>query len=99
MFALLARHHMHLYGTTREHFAEIAIGTRAYALRHPNALMKVPWPAEAYFAAPTIAAPHCLFDFCLETDGAIAVVVPTAELAAGSSRPRVPHRGNTNGNG
>src|SRR3546814_10657970 len=41
MFALLARRHMHLYGTTREHFAEVAIGTRAYALRHPDALMKV----------------------------------------------------------
>src|SRR3546814_20079358 len=39
MFALLARRHMHLYGTTREHFAEVAIGTRAYALRHPDALI------------------------------------------------------------
>src|SRR3546814_18211444 len=66
MFALLARRHMHLYGTTREHFAEVAIGTRAYALRHPDALMKVPLTAEAYFAAPMIAAPHCLFDFSSE---------------------------------
>src|SRR3546814_156777 len=78
MFALLARRHMPLYGTTREHFAEVAIGTRAYALRHPDALMKVPLTAEAYFAAPMIADPHCLFDFCLETDGPIAVVVTSA---------------------
>ena len=27
MFAVLAQRHMHLYGTTREHFAEVAIST------------------------------------------------------------------------
>ena len=28
MFAVLAQRHMHLYGTTREHFCEVAISTR-----------------------------------------------------------------------
>ena len=27
MFAVLAQRHMHLYGTTREHFCEVAIST------------------------------------------------------------------------
>jgi acetyl-CoA acetyltransferase len=35
MFALLARRHMHLYGTTREHFATVALNARANALDHP----------------------------------------------------------------
>ncbi|MDB5703820.1 MAG: ditF [Sphingomonas bacterium] len=81
MFALLARRHMHLYGTTREHFAEVAISTRINALTHPDALMKKPMTLDDYFAAPMISDPHCLFDFCLETDGAIAVIVTSAERA------------------
>lgn len=81
MFALLAERHMHLYGTTREHFAEVAISTRINALTHPAAIMKKPMTLDDYFAAPMISTPHCLFDFCLETDGAIAVIVTSAERA------------------
>ncbi len=81
MFALLARRHMHLYGTTREHYAEVAMTLRRHALNNPEALMKNPLTHEDYFAAPLIADPHCLYDFCLESDGAIAVVVTRAERA------------------
>jgi len=81
MFALLAERHMHLYGTTREHFAEVAISTRANALTHPAAIMKKPLTLDDYFAAPMISTPHCLFDFCLETDGAIAVIVTSTDRA------------------
>lgn len=82
MFALLARRHMALYGTTREHFAEVAMAIRANAVANPRAVMQGrPLDREAYFAAPMIADPHCLYDFCLETDGAVAVIVTTAERA------------------
>ncbi|MFB0874301.1 MULTISPECIES: thiolase [unclassified Sphingobium] len=81
MFALLAQRHMHLYGTKREHFAEVAMSTRLNALTHPDALMKTPMSLDDYFAAPMISTPHCLFDFCLETDGAVAVIVTSAERA------------------
>jgi acetyl-CoA acetyltransferase len=81
MFAILARRHMEVYGTTRDHFAEVAISTRINALTQPEALMKRPMTREDYFAAPMISDPHCLFDFCLETDGAIAVIVTSAERA------------------
>lgn len=81
MFALLARRHMHRYGTTREHFAEVALSGRANALRHPDAVMKKPMTREDYFAAPMIADPLCLFDFCLETDGAVAAVITSSERA------------------
>jgi acetyl-CoA acetyltransferase len=87
MFALLARRHMHLYGTTREHFAEVAIRLRQNALTHPDALMRRALTREDYFAAPMIADPHCLFDFCLESDGAIAVIVTSAERARDLRRP------------
>lgn len=81
MFALLARRHMHLYGTTREHFAEVAISNRINAQTHPDATIRKPLTVEDYFAAPLLADPHCLFDFCLENDGAIAVIVTSAERA------------------
>jgi acetyl-CoA acetyltransferase len=81
MFAVLARRHMHLYGTKREHFAEVAMSTRVNALANPGAIMKKPMTIEDYFAAPMISDPHCLFDFCLETDGAVAVIVTSAERA------------------
>jgi acetyl-CoA acetyltransferase len=81
MFALLAQRHMHLYGTRREDFGEVAVSTRINALNHPAALMRKPLTLETYLAAPLIADPHCLYDFCLESDGAIAVIVTSAERA------------------
>jgi len=81
IFALLARRHMHLYGTRREHFAEIALSARANAVNNPEARMRKPLSLDEYLAAPMLADPHCLYDFCLETDGAVAVIVTTAERA------------------
>ena len=89
MFALLARRHMHLYGATRAQFAEVAMSTRLNAMNHPAALIRKPLTAEDYFAAPLIADPHCLYDFCLETDGAIAVIVTSAERARDLRQPPV----------
>jgi acetyl-CoA acetyltransferase len=89
MFALLARRHMHLYGTTRDHFADVAISIRNNALTNPNALMQKPLTREDYFNAPMLADPHCLYDFCLESDGAIAVIVTSAERAKDLRQPPV----------
>ena len=82
MLAPLVRRHMHEHGTTREHLAEIALVCRANAHRNPNAVMRGrTMTLEDYFAARMIADPLCLFDCCLETDGACAVLVTTAERA------------------
>jgi acetyl-CoA acetyltransferase len=87
MFALLARRHMHLYGTTREHFAEVAMSTRLNAQTHPGATMKKPMTLQDYFNAPMLADPHCLYDFCIESDGAVAAVVTSAERARDLKQP------------
>jgi acetyl-CoA acetyltransferase len=79
--ALIARRHMHLYGTKREHFAEICISTRENAIRRPTSIMKVPLTLDDYFNARMIAEPLCLFDFTLETDGAVAVITVAADRA------------------
>ncbi len=85
MFALLARRHMHRYGTTRDHFAEIALCFRENARHRPGAQITNPLNRSAYMAAPMVADPHCLLDCCLESDGMIAAIV-TASERAGDSR-------------
>jgi acetyl-CoA acetyltransferase len=79
--ALGARRHMHEYGTTREHFAHVAISFREHALRNPDAMMKKPLTLDGYFAAEMIAEPYGLFDCSLVSDGAGAVIVTTGERA------------------
>jgi acetyl-CoA acetyltransferase len=79
--APLARRHMHLYGTRREAFAEVALAARTNALTQPGALMQTALTADDYFSARMIAEPMCLYDFCLENDGAVAIVTTSADRA------------------
>lgn len=81
LMSVLARRHMHLYGTRREAFAEIAISSRANALNRPKAMRRKPLTREEYFASPILADPLCRLDFCLETDGAVAVITTSSERA------------------
>lgn len=89
MFAVLAMRHMHLYGTHREHFAEIAISQRDNAIKRETSLMKVPLTLDDYFSARLIAEPLCLYDFCLECDGAVAVVTTSLDRAKDLKHPPV----------
>ena len=90
MMSVLTRRHMHDYGTRREAFAEIAMSQRLNASNRPKAILRSPMSSEDYFAARMIAEPLCLFDFCLETDGAIAVVTTSADRAKDLRQKPVP---------
>lgn len=90
LMSVLTRRHMYDYGTRREAFAEIAISQRLNAANRPKALKRDPITLDDYFAARMIAEPLCLFDFCLETDGAVAVVTTTAERAMDLKQKPVP---------
>ncbi|MGH9021463.1 MAG: thiolase C-terminal domain-containing protein, partial [Acidimicrobiales bacterium] len=81
-YAMVTRRHMHRFGTTVEQLGAVAVTTRAHAARNPRAVMGTkPMSMEDYFASRPVADPFRLFDCCLETDGACAVVVTTAERA------------------
>jgi acetyl-CoA acetyltransferase len=97
MFAVIAQRHMHLYGTRREHFAEVAMSTRANAIRRPTALMQQPLTLDDYFGARMISDPLCLFDFCLECDGAVAVITTSAARARDLAQPPVYVAASANG--
>ena len=80
-YAMVARRHMHEYGTTREQLASVAVNTRAHALLHPNAQMKKPLTMEQVFAAKPIADPLGMLDCCIISDAAGAFIVTSAEKA------------------
>jgi acetyl-CoA acetyltransferase len=90
LMSLLTRRHMYQYGTTRDAFAEIAISTRQNALHRPKARYREPLTREQYFAARMIADPLCLYDFCLESEGAVAIVTTSIERARDLRQPPVP---------
>jgi acetyl-CoA acetyltransferase len=81
-YAWLANRHRELYGTTDEQMAEVALASRAHAQHNPRAYMYGrPLTLEDYLKSPMLATPFRLLDCCLETDGACAVVVTSAERA------------------
>jgi acetyl-CoA acetyltransferase len=88
--AMVTRRYMHEFGVTREQLAEVALAFRAHAHNNPRALMGGrPLDLETYLSARWISEPLCLFDCSLETDGAVAVVVTSAERARDCSHPAV----------
>jgi acetyl-CoA acetyltransferase len=72
---------MALYGTTEEQLGSVAITTREYAVMNERAVMRKPMTMEDYLGSRMIAWPLRLFDICLETDGACALLVTSAERA------------------
>lgn len=90
LMSVLFRRHQYDYGTRREALAEIAISQRANAANRPKAMKRDPLTAEDYFGARMISEPLCLFDFCLETDGAVAVITTTAGRARDLQQKPVP---------
>jgi acetyl-CoA acetyltransferase len=85
-YSLFARRHMIEFGTTREHLGAVALTMRNHALLNPHAMMYGrPLTMDEYKASKMIADPYLMFDCCLETDGAAAVIVARADRGAESA--------------
>ncbi|MGO8959514.1 MAG: thiolase C-terminal domain-containing protein [Streptosporangiaceae bacterium] len=85
MFALMAQRHMIEYGSTEEQLGSIAVACRDRALANPAAQMHGRrLTMDDYLSARMISSPLRLFDYCLETDGAAAIVVTSTERARDS---------------
>jgi acetyl-CoA acetyltransferase len=88
IFALLAQRHMLDYGTSEKDLGHIALACRARANANPFAQMHdKALTMDDYLAARMISRPLRLYDFCLETDGACAVVVTSTERARDLAKP------------
>ncbi len=80
-FAMLGRLYLEAFGGDRTTLGNVAIAHRQHAAQNPRAMQRTPLTMDDYLAARWIAEPLCLFDCCLETDAAVAVVVTSAERA------------------
>jgi acetyl-CoA C-acetyltransferase len=88
-YAMVARRHMHQYGTTEAQLAEIAVTSRRHALRNPDAVRGLKdigfkqveaLTAEGVINSPLVADPLHRLDCCLVTDGGGAVVIAAADV-------------------
>ncbi len=89
LYAPMARRHMELYGTTSRQLAEIAVSTRHNAILNGNSMMTKPLTVEDHQASRMISDPLRLFDCSLESDGACAIIVSSAEHARDLAKPRI----------
>lgn len=89
-YALVAQRHMHEYGTTPEQLAEIAVTTRAHAVRNPDAVRGLDAigikhtgeiTVDDVLSSRTIADPLHLLECCIVSDGGGAVVIVAADVA------------------
>jgi len=88
-FAMAARAHMEKYGTTQEQLGRVAVQQRANAVLNERAMMREPISLDDYAASRWVVEPFRLFDCCLETDGAVALVLTSAERARDLKKPPV----------
>lgn len=86
-YAIAARRHMHLYGTTKEHLGAIAVAFRNHATKNPCAFLRDPLTIDEYLNARLIVDPLGLYDCSVFIDGAGAVVVTSAERAKDLRKP------------
>ncbi|ADP81394.1 thiolase C-terminal domain-containing protein [Pseudofrankia inefficax] len=89
LYALATRRHMERYGTRGEQLAEVAVAQRAWAAGNPLAAMREPLTVERHQTSRWIAEPLRLLDCCLVSNGAVAVVVTSADRAADLRQPPV----------
>lgn len=88
-YALMARRHMHEFGTTREHLAHVAVSARKWAQLNPEAFARGPLSVEDVVTARSVSSPFGTLDCCLVTDGSGALVIARADIARDLKRPPV----------
>ena len=80
-YSFAAARHMHEFGTTREHLAEVAVAARKWAQLNPEAFMRDDLTMDEVLSARMVCDPLSVRDCYLVTDGAGAIVMTRADKA------------------
>jgi len=86
LYALIAKRHMHEFGTTKEQMAAVAVQSRLHASMHPRAHKRSLITVEDVLGAKPISDPLGLLDCCLISDAAGAIILVSPELARESQQ-------------
>lgn len=81
LHALIAKRHMHEYGTTREQLADVAVKNHKNGSLNPKAQFKREITRETVMGSPMVSSPLRMFDCAPSSDGAAAVVLCPLESA------------------
>jgi acetyl-CoA C-acetyltransferase len=82
LYALMAKAHMHRYGTTETQLAAVAVKNHHHGAFNPKAHMQKEITVETVLASRVVASPLKLYDCSLITDGASCIILTKPELAA-----------------
>jgi acetyl-CoA acetyltransferase len=85
--ALVAKRHMHEYGTTREQLGALVLNSRRNAALNERALYRSPLTMEEYLDARMITEPLCLYDCDPPIDGATVIIVSHIDAARSLRKP------------
>lgn len=80
-YAMVARRHMHEFGTTLEQLAEIAVSARHNASLNPDAYYRETITIDDVLEAPMVADPFTTLHCCIRSDGGGAVVLTSEDRA------------------
>jgi acetyl-CoA acetyltransferase len=98
--AMAARRYMHEFGATSSDFGAVAVADRKHAATNPAAwFYQRPITLAEHQASRWICEPLRLLDCCQETDGAVAIVVTSAQRARDLAHPPVVIRAAAQGSG
>ncbi len=81
LYAMIARLHMHKYGTTSEQLASVAVKNHHHGTMNPKAQFQNEISIDAVLNSVMVADPLHVFDCSPISDGASAVVLAPAEIA------------------
>jgi acetyl-CoA C-acetyltransferase len=89
VYAMVAKRHMHLYGTSAEAMAWVKVAASHHAQHNPNALLPELVTVDEVVGSPLVCDPLHRLDCCVVTDGGGALIVTKPEIARSLKRPLV----------
>ncbi len=86
LYAMVAKRHMHEFGTTSEQLAWIKVAASHHAQYNPNAMLRKVVTVDDVVGSPLVSDPLHRLDCCVMSDGGGALIVAKPEIARELSR-------------